>query len=197
MSIIFISPGFAVMPISTFNCFATGFISLMENSIWLSLISVESITCFFITMSEADLFPSIENPAKSLIRGITSCLNISSISLGTPGMEKISPLPDLTTKPAALPILGLMGFAPSGINDCFSRFLMTLSFFIYLKNLRLDLFKASTFTSLQPKNSATASLVRSSSVGPNPPLIITISLCSVHIFNASFMSFILSITVSI
>ena len=73
---------------------------------------------------------------------------------------------------------------------------MISSFFMNFKNLRLVLSSSSSLISFSLKKSATASLVTSSSVGPRPPLIITISLFLMHIFNAFEISLISSLTVS-
>ncbi len=209
----FIRPGVAVIPISIFKFFAITLISLILNSVSLSLMSVVRISVFFINKFCA--FPYSLLDSLMLFKiffkyGSTSRSNIFFISLGTPGIEKSHlfsfhlfsfSLFNLTIKPAALPILGFIGNAPSGIKDCLKRPCFNFStnplFCILFKNLRLVSSRVKSLTNFKFKALATASLVISSSVGPRPPLKIKISLRFNPSFITSAISSSLSLTVNI
>ena len=115
----------------------------------------------------------------SLSLSITKFSIIYFISLGTPG-SKIIVFPLHSIKiPGAAPGLFGIGIAFSGIKAIFFEF--SGKFIFRFANLCLSFSSMSLFkTRFTPHNSATTSFVKSSFVGPNPPVEITMST----LFNA-------------
>ncbi|MPM73593.1 hypothetical protein SDC9_120575 [bioreactor metagenome] len=125
--------------------------------------------------------------------GLTCSVNIGFISLGGPGIIiRILPFSSIII-PGAVPLSLYMIIAPSGIIACFilfsvmSRPNLEKNFFILFNAL------SSRYIFLS-KYSAPISFVRSSPVGPNPPVVIITSARSNAKCIASFILFGLSPT---
>jgi len=103
------------------------------------------------------------------MRGTTCSSNILFISRGTPGMKNARASPSVVAKPGAVPMGFASTSAPCGKSACFAfdSLIVRPSF---SKRRRMWSSDASSRSSATPSVWATTSVVRSSVVGPSPPV---------------------------
>ncbi len=111
-------------------------------------------------------------PTRAAIRGRTNSSERPRYSTGTPGSATSSPRPSRTRKPGAVPNRFGTTWAPRGNRACLALF-GVISRPSFRKRSRMASSEGSCTSSGTPMAAATTSAVRSSSVGPRPPLITT------------------------
>ena len=111
-------------------------------------------------------------PTRAAMRGRTNSSDSPRYSTGTPGRATSSPRPSRTEKPGAVPKRFGTTVAPRGKRACLALF-GVISRPSFRKRSRMASSEGSCSSSGTPMAAATTSAVRSSSVGPRPPLITT------------------------
>ncbi|OPZ68273.1 MAG: hypothetical protein BWY81_00909 [Firmicutes bacterium ADurb.Bin467] len=113
-------------------------------------------------------------PDRSRRYGASCRSNMSISSRGGPGSTATAFLPDSTMQPGAVPCKFGMMIAPRGKYACFRLFsVISRPMRRMRSSIAARLCACRSIGS--PKNSPTISFVRSSSVGPSPPVVITMS----------------------
>ena len=111
-------------------------------------------------------------PTRAEIAGRSHSSDSPRYSTGTPGSATSSPRPSRTEKPGAVPKRFAMTVAPRGKRACLAL-LGVISRPNLRKRSRMASSDGRSSSSGTPMAAATTSAVRSSSVGPRPPLMTT------------------------